>query len=189
MATTMVDGGSGGQGSVVSRGTTRRMALTFMFTPFLLLVTYLIPNQAFVVAHFSVALGAPTLGIWTAVWLLGYWKPENNNPPPSPAPWMLGPLLVALVVVVIGGARAYIHVFYQNDFSSDSLIDGLNYAIQTVTTVGYGNWPFHASQYSDAQLREMNLYSLGTMIAGASLFTMIIGMITTWLQGMKSRNG
>jgi hypothetical protein len=174
-------------------GATRRMALSSMLVQLCamapLLLVYKAPDGAFPWLYLGVLAMDTVLAIWLSVWVLYSWKSENNNDPerPSPPPWMLGPLFIGLIVAVIGGTACYIRFFYANAFTEESIIEGLNYSVQTVTTVGYGNWPLANVRPTEFQFRTLRICTIALMAFGAALFTMVIGMVTTWLQGLRPR--
>ncbi len=71
----------------------------------------------------------------------------------------------------------------------EPLIEAANYAIQTVATVGYGNWVppkvERAAQQQDKDAQDkilsMKAYSLIFMLAGGALFAATVGVVTNWL--------
>jgi hypothetical protein len=70
---------------------------------------------------------------------------------------------------------------YDNQFSGQSVVDGLYFSVQTVTTVGYGNWqPLTAR---DTQVFWVKAISIPTMLAGASLFAAAIAVAVEWARG------
>lgn len=169
---------SGGHSRVKTlNGATGRMALLLMSPQLvamaLLLLVYRAPDEAFIWLHPVILAMDTVVAIWLSVWILSYWKSENNDPErPSPAPWMLGPLFIGLIVAVIEGTASYVRFFYANEFTGNSMIEGLNYSIQTVTTVGYGNWPL--VRPTESQFRNVRICSIALMASGASLFAMVI---------------
>jgi hypothetical protein len=182
-------GGSNGKFRIAN-GATRKMALPLILGQLvpvmLILLPYIVSDGAW--PHFIVLAVNTALAIWFSVRILQHWKSENDNPDgPSPPPWMLGPLFIGLTVVVISGAACYVRFYYANKFTEESIIEGLNYSVQTVTTVGYGNWPLTDVKPTLEQFRNLRICTIFLMPVGASLFAMTIGMVTTWLQSLKPK--
>jgi Ion channel len=123
------------------------------------------------------------LGIALAILILRLWKVENQPDRPI-FPWMLCFLALALVYQALDGADFYIRELYGGYLMQSTMIEGLNFSVQTLTTVGYGNWPLTALAPNDIRLLVLREYSVGLMIFGASLFTIVFGMTTTWLLQM-----
>ena len=76
-----------------------------------------------------------------------------------------------------------------------ALIDALNYSVQTITTVGYGNWvssdppcnvlmefsiPLTGVKVSGVLL--MKLVSIPFMLVGAGVFAVTIGLVVEWIK-------
>jgi hypothetical protein len=120
------------------------------------------------------------LGIAFAIIVLGLWKRERQREGPV-FPWMLLFLVLALAYQTIDGADVYIKEIHDGHVEPATITEGFSFSVQTVTTVGYGNWPFPGMKYDDGRLLKLRQYSIGLMIVGASLFTIVIGMTTTWL--------
>ena len=70
---------------------------------------------------------------------------------------------------------------YGNQISGQSVVEGLYFSVQTVTTVGYGNW--QPSTANDAQVFWVKVISIPTMLAGASLFAAAIAVAVEWARG------
>ena len=89
--------------------------------------------------------------------------------------------LIALVVtVVLVSAMAYVGImFYGESARGEAWVEAFNYSIQTVTTVGYGNWenPRVLSSLAPRD-RELRIFatkamSIPVMLFGALFFGMI----------------
>jgi hypothetical protein len=174
-------GSDGGSRFITSRGL-ERIALQLVIAAMLLRICRL-QHWVAAIHGFNTILSA-VLGIWFSVSILREWKSHIPDPKkPHPFPWMLGPLVIALLCLTTDGADSYVYEIYGGRMSSRSLVEGFNFSVQTVTTVGYGNWPIQNTPptYGESQFYELREYSIFLMIAGASLFSMIVGMITTWL--------
>lgn len=65
------------------------------------------------------------------------------------------------------------------------------YAVQTVTTVGYGDWKPENNQVqiTPEQVLRMKLDSVFFMLAGATAFALLIGIVTSWLLELVSQGG
>lgn len=94
---------------------------------------------------------------------------------------LLIPLLVWLLVVLVSSTIGYIRIMYGNQISGQSVVDGLYFSVQTVTTVGYGNW--QPSTSTDTQVFWVKVISIPTMLAGASLFAAAIAVAVEWARG------
>ena len=86
-------------------------------------------------------------------------------------------LLFALFVAVLLFGMAYIDIMFKGDITAESLTEAANYAAQTVTTVGYGNWVPKGVDAQDPRILEMKLISVPFMLLGATLFAVIIGIV------------
>jgi len=105
--------------------------------------------------------------------------PEKPGPI---GPWpMLGAVIFGVVALGVLGAAALIRAFYANALSDVSIVEGLNYSVQTVTTVGYGNWVPENPHPAPLQMLYMKTFSVYLMLAGASMYTLAIGMLVNWL--------
>jgi hypothetical protein len=88
----------------------------------------------------------------------------------------LYPLLASLLVLMVIAGTDYIRVVYSGQMSPESLIEAGNYAAQTVTTIGYGNWKPHWLEEKDLRVLTMKLHSIPFMLFGAALFGATIGI-------------
>lgn len=69
------------------------------------------------------------------------------------------------------------------------LVEAANFAMQTITTVGYGNWVppkvEKAAHENDDKAQDkilrMKGFSIFFMFAGGALFAAAVGMVTNWL--------
>jgi len=63
----------------------------------------------------------------------------------------------------------------------------LNYSLQTITTVGYGNWVPADWNLGDVEIQHCILYvkalSVPVMLVGGGLFAVLIGVISNLLSG------
>lgn len=96
------------------------------------------------------------------------------------------PLVVAIVVSLSVFSflftAAYHWLMFGPNVTAESLIEALNYSLQTITTVGYGNWVPAAWDTSKEELQTRILYvkaiSVPFMLVGGSLFAVLIGIIS-----------
>src|SRR2546428_12745510 len=72
-----------------------------------------------------------------------------------------------LIAVIIFGALIYINVMFGGQIHRESVIEGLNYSVQTVTTVGYGNWVPPGIKENDDRILNLKLVSIPFMLIGA----------------------
>jgi hypothetical protein len=86
-----------------------------------------------------------------------------------------------LLVAIYVGSFAYIDVMFDGRITSESIVEGLNYSTQTVTTVGYGNWVPSQCRMDDPivqrKILKMKSLSIPYMIFGVLYFTFGIGII------------
>jgi hypothetical protein len=142
----------------------------------------------FVAAHFSSSMlvrsvdlvAATIIGIWVALRVFRQWKIENDGGGPI-FPWMFYALAIALVYQVVDGADCYVHAVYGGKITLEAALEGFHFSVQTVTTVGYGDWPIAGQAISKENLLSLRAYSTSLMAVGATLFTVVLGMTTTWL--------
>ena len=91
-----------------------------------------------------------------------------------------------LLILLLVFSVAYIVVMFDGRVDQESIIEALNYAAQTVTTVGYGNWvPTHWNFEQDSTLHQrvlfMKLLSVPFSLIGAFVFSVTIGMAILWI--------
>ena len=104
-------------------------------------------------------------------------------------------LLVGLVAVV--STVGYVEIMFDRQWKCDlwrvwaceSLVEGAYFSLQTVTTVGYGNWePAKSSTWPPAvrngKVLRLKRFSLLVMAIGATLFPASIGVAVTILTGL-----
>jgi hypothetical protein len=89
---------------------------------------------------------------------------------------------LALVVVMLFAGRTYIRVMYDGAVTTESAIEAASFAVQTVTTVGYGNWEKPAMQVEEPsgwkdRVLEMRGWSSVYMLLGATLYTLLTGVV------------
>ena len=98
---------------------------------------------------------------------------------------LVSAILVSLFVFAVLSTAAYHWLMFGANVSLDSLIEALNYALQTITTVGYGNWVPASWDPHDKELQTRILYvkavSVPFMLVGGSLFAVLVGIISNVL--------
>ena len=156
------------------------LVVQFLVSAFLLAIVH---QTSRVGLHVLSLFVITALGIAFAIIVLGLWKRERQREEPV-FPWMLLFLILALAYQTVDGADIYIKTIHDGDMQAVTITEGFSFSVQTVTTVGYGNWPFPGMKVDNRRLLELRQYSIGLMIVGASLFTIVIGMTTTWLVQM-----
>ncbi len=71
-------------------------------------------------------------------------------------------------------------------YSIDNSIEAANYAVQTLTTVGYGNWdgPLKAQHLPEAEeaklMLRMKAYSVLFMAIGGTLYVWVTGAVVNY---------
>ena len=80
------------------------------------------------------------------------------------------------LLVVMFGVRAAIE---------DSYVDAPYFSVQTVTTVGYGNWWPPDVKESDPRLFWVKIISIPRMVAGAALFVAAVAIGVNWLKATE----
>lgn len=88
--------------------------------------------------------------------------------------------LLYLSTTVLLSSEAYLLVRYGGLTSdTDAIIEALNFSVQTVTTVGYGNWDTGLSANAP-ELRWLKIISIPTMLVGALLFGLVVSGFTNF---------
>lgn len=100
---------------------------------------------------------------------------------------LLGTIILALLALGFVFGAAYHWVMFGSDATPDALIETLNYSLQTITTVGYGNWVPAGWNLGDVEIQHRILYvkalSVPFMLVGGGLFAVLIGVISNLLSG------
>jgi hypothetical protein len=90
-------------------------------------------------------------------------------------------LLGSLLVVMLLCGITYIDVMFDGQVAFESTIEAANYAAQTVTTVGYGNWVPSAWDLKAPELARrvliMKEASVFFVLIGASIFCTVVGLV------------
>ena len=118
---------------------------------------------------------------WVSVFLISAMKTESPDVMQAPSPWESSEAVImstgetvqaGLARLPKGGALLFllfslgIGLAHSGDMQSTTIAEGFSFSIQTVTTVGYGNWPFPGANYDNRGSFELREYSIGVMIFG-----------------------
>lgn len=79
-------------------------------------------------------------------------------------------------------ASVFIYVLYGGVVSIESLIEAGHYAMQTITTVGYGNWESPALKttvFDPHSVLVMRAWSMLFMGLGATAFAVFIAVVVS----------
>ena len=96
-------------------------------------------------------------------------------------------LLGLIIVTAVFGAARYVEVVFDGEPTWEACIEGLHYAVQAITTVGYGSWePAKSMAWkarTDEAQRELQIYqlkkfSLGLMGVGVLSFGALIAVVS-----------
>lgn len=105
--------------------------------------------------------------------------------------------VVLLLGITLIFAKAYLGVMYEGDAGGFGLdqprIEALNFAVQTVTTVGYGNW-VPESRLKDPDINGKVLavkrVSIGFMLLTTPLFAFLTGVAVNLVsEGLRPAGG
>jgi len=91
-------------------------------------------------------------------------------------------LAAATAVVLLFGSNMYIWVMCDGTWSFHCLVEAANYATQTITTVGYGNWT-HGLHEEDSRILWMKAGSVPFMLIGALIFGMFVASVVKLYPG------
>ena len=88
--------------------------------------------------------------------------------------------------VLLCSTYLYVAVMYDKRASRESFAEGVNFAMQTATTVGYGNWEHPARKRSEQpdqeeRILQMRAYSVPFMFFGATFYIMLTGVFVASL--------
>jgi Trk-type K+ transport system membrane component len=79
---------------------------------------------------------------------------------------------LGLIALVALWSSLYIHIVFDGRLTIESLVEGLNFSVQTVTTVGYGNWePVGLEAWKRLWLKAL---SIPLMVVGALFFALLV---------------
>ncbi len=156
------------------------------------------PGLTSVIASGTLILVATAFSVRASIFAFRAWKRdqqeqaelpedfhEGDEHLPSPG-LIFGPLLVMFCVTTIIGAAFYSGQFSSPDSSTSSMIiEGLNFSVQTVTTVGYGNWTPDRVSLSDQRVLNVKAFSIVLMLDGTALWSILIGMLAAWFTNLQ----
>jgi hypothetical protein len=84
-----------------------------------------------------------------------------------------------LLFVLIVSTDAYVTRMADGQYTPDSLTEALYFSVQTVTTVGYGNWQAGLKD-KDPRVMATKVIAIPAMLGGAFTFTLIISALTAY---------
>jgi hypothetical protein len=85
-------------------------------------------------------------------------------------------ILSWLAALVLVSSQIYIVIMFGGIVSSESVVEALNCSVQTVTTVGYGNWEPAGIADRAQKVFWVKVLSLPLMVFGAALFAAAIAV-------------
>jgi hypothetical protein len=89
-----------------------------------------------------------------------------------------------LVATWSAATVVYIREIYNNERSWESFVEGANFGVQTITTVGYGNWETPANKkrtVTSEQIFTMRGWSSIFMLFGATFYALFTGLFVVVL--------
>jgi hypothetical protein len=99
----------------------------------------------------------------------------------TPRALLIAPAFL-FVLTVAFATRTYVQVMYDGQISHESLVEGMNYAVQTATTVGFGNWETPVFRSDSPRDRSAKVFSLRAwsvlyMLLGATTYALLTGVV------------
>jgi hypothetical protein len=103
----------------------------------------------------------------------------------------LGLAAVVLLFTFVFAASVFLYVMYDGTITVESLIDASHYAMQTVTTVGYGTWETASSgeRFDSSAILVMRGWSILFMGLGSIAFAVFMGVVIAILMPPESYTG
>lgn len=99
--------------------------------------------------------------------------------------YLVGAIVSCLIVFTVISTFAYHWLMFGSSLTAESTTEALNYSVQTITTVGYGNWVPSSWDMDNGELRKRILYvkalSVPFMLVGGALFAVLIGIVSNAL--------
>ena len=86
---------------------------------------------------------------------------------------------------MIAFGALYVRIMYDGVLSSESFVEAANFATQTATTIGYGNWVPAAMKPDDPRIAVMKAASVPFMLASAAFFSAIVGVAANWISRLE----
>jgi hypothetical protein len=93
---------------------------------------------------------------------------------------LLGLPLGFLIVIGTAASVCYVDVMYDARWDGPSTTEAVSFAVQTLTTVGYGNWEAPAmGELPDKSRRVLSMrkWSIFWMLAGATFYSLFTGVL------------
>lgn len=84
-----------------------------------------------------------------------------------------------LLLVLMLSTDAYVSRMADGQYTADSVTEALYFSVQTVTTVGYGNWQAGLKD-KDPKVMAVKAIAIPAMLGGAFTFTLIISALTSY---------
>ncbi len=94
-------------------------------------------------------------------------------------------LLLAMAVLAgtfAASSATFVYVLYGGTLTKESAVEASNYAMQTVTTVGYGNWETPAlktTTFDPTAVLWMRLWSVLYMFLGGTAFAVFTAVVVS----------
>ncbi len=99
--------------------------------------------------------------------------------------YVVSAIVLTLLVITVACTVGYRWLMFGWTLSPESLIEDLNYSLQTVTTVGYGNWVPAGWDLTQgevqARILRVKALSIPFVLVGGSLFAVLVGIVSTIL--------
>jgi hypothetical protein len=99
--------------------------------------------------------------------------------------YLVGAILSCLLAFTVIFTSAYHWLMFGSSLTAGSMTEALNYSVQTITTVGYGNWVPSGWDTDKEELQKRILHvkalSVPFMLVGGALFAVLIGIVSNVL--------
>ena len=99
----------------------------------------------------------------------------------------LEPLAMWLGTASAACTIAYWWLMFDWEISERAVIESRNFAAQTITTVGYGNWVPRSVADDDVRVLAVKAVSIPFMLTGAVLFSLTIGVWANVISEQRNR--
>ena len=83
-----------------------------------------------------------------------------------------------VIALVVLPSSAYIAIMFGGRYTSEAVVEALNFSVQTVTTVGYGNWKPAEVDEKAPRVFWVKVISIPTMLAGAAAFGPLVSALS-----------
>jgi hypothetical protein len=68
-------------------------------------------------------------------------------------------------------------IMFDGRYTPETVVEALNFSVQAVTTVGYGNWKPAAVEEKDTRVLWVKVISIPTMLAGPLAFGLLVSAL------------